>query len=87
MLAPVQKVVLFFLSAKVLSVEVPLPTVVRADVPVESEQIILRALSGEPEGRFADMRQMELALSRFLFSGAIDPSTAEVRAHRRQRRG
>jgi serine/threonine protein kinase len=65
---------------KVLSVEVPLPTVVRADVPVEFEQIILRALSGEPEGRFADMRQMELALSRFLFSGAIDPSTAEVRS-------
>ncbi len=65
---------------KVLNVEVPLPTVIRNDVPVEFEHIILRALSGEPEGRFADMRQMELALSRFLFSGAVDPSTAEVRS-------
>lgn len=65
---------------KVLNVEVPLPTVIRNDVPVEFERIILRALAGEPEGRFADMRQMELALSRFLFSGAVDPATAEVRS-------
>jgi serine/threonine protein kinase len=65
---------------KVLNVEVPLPTVMRNDVPADFERIILRALAGEPEGRFADMRQMELALSRFLFSGAVDPSTTEVRS-------
>ena len=65
---------------KVLNVEVPAPTEMRADVPPELEAIILRALAGEPRDRFKDMREMELALSRFLFSGAIDPSTAEVAA-------
>ncbi len=64
---------------KVLNVEVPAPTTLRDDVPAELEAIIMQALSGEPDDRFADMRQMELALSRFLFSGAIDPATAEVR--------
>ena len=64
---------------KVLNVEVPAPTSLRDDIPAELEAIILQALSGEPELRFADMRHMELALSRFLFSGVIDPATAEVR--------
>ena len=65
---------------KVLNVEVPAPTTRRHDVPAALEEIILRALSGEPDDRFADMREMELALSRFLFSGVIDPATAEVRS-------
>jgi len=64
---------------KVMNVEVPRPTKVRAEVPDALEEIILRALQGDPEARFPNLRQMELALSRFLFSGVIDPATAEVR--------
>ncbi|MDP2344161.1 MAG: protein kinase [Deltaproteobacteria bacterium] len=64
---------------KVLNVEVPEPTSLRADCPSGLEEIILRALQGAPSDRFADMRQMELALQRFLYSGVVDPTSAEVR--------
>ena len=65
---------------KVLNVEVPSPATLRGDVPADLNAIILRALAGTPAERFRDMREMEQALSRFMFSGAIDPATCEVGA-------
>ena len=65
---------------KVLNVEVPSPATLRGDVPAELNAIILRALAGTPPERFRDMREMEQALSRFMFSGAIDPAMCEVGA-------
>ncbi len=65
---------------KVLNVEVPAPVEVRGDVPPELGAIIMKALAGEPVDRFADLREMELALSRFMFAGAIDPASADVAA-------
>ena len=64
---------------KVLACDVPAPSSVRAEVPKALDDIVLRALSVAPRDRFADMRQMELALSRVLYSGAVDPATADVR--------
>ncbi len=65
---------------KVLNVEVPPPSSRRDDVPRGLEDIILKSLAGTPDERFRDMREMELALSRFMFSGAVDPASAEVSA-------
>ncbi len=65
---------------KVLNVEVPPPSSRRDDVPRGLEDIILKSLAGTPDERFKDMREMELALSRFMFSGAVDPASAEVSA-------
>ncbi len=65
---------------KVLAGDVPTPSSLRADVPADLEGIILRALQVHPDDRFPTLRDMELALSRFLFSGAVDPATADVGA-------
>ncbi len=64
---------------KVLNVDVPPPSSLRVDLPLALEEIVLRALQADPADRFADMRHMELALSRFLHSGLVDPTSAEVR--------
>ncbi len=64
---------------KVLDCNVPTPSTLRPEVPSSLDEIVLRALSGNPDDRFADMRQMELALSRFLFSGAVDAAATDVR--------
>lgn len=64
---------------KVLACDVPAPSALRKGVPASLDDIVLKALAQHASDRFADMRQMELALSRLLFSGAIDPATAEVR--------
>jgi serine/threonine protein kinase len=65
---------------KILACDVPPPSSIRQEVPPALDDLVLRALAEQPRDRFADVRQMELALSRFLFSGAIDPDTAEVRS-------
>jgi serine/threonine-protein kinase len=65
---------------KILAGDVPAPSSLRADVPAELEEIVLRSLQVHPDDRFPSMRDMELALSRFLFSGAVDPASADVGA-------
>ena len=64
---------------KVLECDVPSPSALRKDVPGALDDIVNKALARHPSDRFADMRHMELALARFMFSGAIDQATAEVR--------
>ena len=64
---------------KILDHEVVAPSTVRRDVPPALDEIILRALAAQPKDRFSDLRQMELALSRVVFSGVIDPTTADLR--------
>lgn len=64
---------------RILACHVAPPSTLRSAIPVALDAVLLRALSPKPEDRYADMREFELALSRFLFSGAIDPSTADVR--------
>jgi serine/threonine-protein kinase len=64
----------------VVNHEVPPPSSLRPDLPAALEEIVLRALAASAADRFADLRRMELALQRFLFSGSIDPATADVRA-------
>jgi serine/threonine protein kinase len=65
---------------QVLSGTVQPPSSLRRDVPTELEEIVLRALRRRQDERFPTLREMELALSRFLLSGAIDPATADVGA-------
>ncbi len=64
---------------RILGHEVPAPSSRRGDVPAALDDIVLRALAFHPDDRFPDLRAMEQALQRFLFSGAIDPATASVR--------
>lgn len=68
-----------FILKKVLACEIPAPSSIRKDVPPALDEIVLTALSRYADDRYRDMRSMELALQRFLFSGAIDSSTTEVR--------
>ncbi len=56
------------------------PSSLRRDLPADLESIVMRALRRRQGERFSTMREMELALSRFLFSGAVDPATADVGA-------
>ena len=65
---------------KVLACQVPAPSSIRKDVPASVDDIVLRVLKEPPTERFADMRQLEVALQRVLFSGAVDPATADVRS-------
>jgi eukaryotic-like serine/threonine-protein kinase len=64
---------------KVLSVEVPQPSSLRSDVPPAVEAVIMRALHGDMNQRFVDLRAMEMALTKALYAGDLDPSTADVR--------
>ena len=64
---------------KVLLCEVPMPSSIRPDVPAALDEVVVRALKEHAADRFDDMRQLELALQRVFFSGAIDPATADVR--------
>jgi len=65
---------------RILAHDVPPPSSLRRDLAPALEAIVLRALAFDPAHRFPDLRAMEQALQRFLFSGALDPATADVRA-------
>ncbi len=65
---------------KVLACQVPPLAALRPEVPAALDEVLARVLREAPADRFADMRQLEVALQRVLFSGAVDPATADVRA-------
>ena len=64
---------------RILGHDVPVPSSRRSEIPAALDEIVLRALSAEPEHRFADLRAMEQALQRFLYSGAVDAAAVDVR--------
>ncbi|MBI1945926.1 MAG: protein kinase [Deltaproteobacteria bacterium] len=65
---------------KVLACQVPATSSLRKEVPPAVDEVLARALKEAPEDRYPDMRQFEMALQRVLFSGAVDPATADVRS-------
>jgi serine/threonine-protein kinase len=64
---------------KLIACEIAPPSSRRPEVPAALDTIVLRALSREPDDRFADMRAFEMALTRFMFSGAIDAENVHLR--------
>jgi serine/threonine protein kinase len=64
---------------KVLLCEVPAPSSMRDLVPAALDEVILRTLAKDPAARFPDMRALELALSRVLYAGSLDPASADLR--------
>ncbi len=65
---------------RVIARDVAPPSDRRAGIPPALDDIVMRALAAQPRDRFPDLRAMEQALQRLLFSGAIDPGSADVRA-------
>ncbi len=64
---------------KVLTCEVPRPSVVRGDVPSDVDDVLLQALAPTPDGRYEDMRAFERALTRASFELGDDPSFSDLR--------
>jgi eukaryotic-like serine/threonine-protein kinase len=64
---------------KILACDIAAPSSIRKEVPSILDEVVLKALAAAPEDRYQDMRHFELALSRVLYSGTIDPATADVR--------
>jgi serine/threonine-protein kinase len=46
--------------------EIPAPSVLRPDIPVEIESIVMKALERDPAARFQTAEEMRMALERFL---------------------
>lgn len=64
---------------KVMTCEVPKPSELRDGLPPSLEEIVMRALSEDPDARFASMRHFEHALSRCLFEVTNDPDETNLR--------
>lgn len=64
---------------KVMTCEVPRPSERREGLPQTLEDIVMRALSEDPEARFHSMRHFEHALSRCLFEVTTDPEETNLR--------
>lgn len=67
------------LLQQVLACETPAPSSVRAEIPRELDDLVLRCLAADAQARFDDMHVLEKALSRFLFAHAEDPDSIDVR--------
>ncbi len=52
----------------VLETEVPPPSELRAEIPQELDEIVLKAMAKSPEDRFRDMRDFQQSLGRFIHS-------------------
>lgn len=62
----------------VVEADVTPPSQVRAAIPKELDEIVLRALAREPNDRFFDMRAFEHALARFMMSFVSDPAESDL---------
>jgi serine/threonine protein kinase len=58
--------------------EVPRPSKYNSDVPVELEEIIFRALNRDPEERYAAAKDMQVDLTKFLYSYKSDFTASEL---------
>lgn len=52
-------------AMRVANAEVPAPSSVRPDYPVALQEIVMRALARDPEGRFASALRLDIELERF----------------------
>ena len=52
----------------VLEANIPIPSHLRPEIPKELDEIVLKALSKDPENRFSNMRTFQQSLGRFIHS-------------------
>ena len=65
----------------VLTTEIPPPTRIDGGVPREVEAVLLKALARDPEDRFQDARQMQLALEEVMLVTKMPASSAHLAAY------
>ena len=65
----------------VLQTEIPSPTRLDGSVPKEVEAVILRALARDPDRRFQDARQMQLAIEEVMLAIKMPASSAHLAAY------
>lgn len=63
---------------KLVECRVPPPSSLRPDLPPALDEVVLRALSKNPDDRYADMRAFQQALLRLRFGSDEDPTEAEL---------
>lgn len=68
----------FETMSMVVEAEIPRPREVDPSFPSELEQILLRALSRDPEDRYQDAEQMQLALETWLQAGSTPVGSAQL---------
>jgi serine/threonine-protein kinase len=65
----------------VLTTEIPPPTRIDGGVPREVEAVLLKALARDPDDRFQDARQMQLALEEVMLVTKMPASSAHLAAY------